>query len=212
MRISIFLLCVMLSIPAHAAWTGISAFVTQGDADWQLGGHEFQNDFTQYGLRIEEKTEVNLRIGASIGQFDIKFLDLAGNQPLEQYDGQFVSFYLRWPEQLSDSIRVHSLFNYQFNSGQQRDQSENGISWSEISLELGISLQLGRLSIRPFADYRYIDGDVSGTATATRLLNVEDRYSSGLILDYYIERTAFLRFRLSQGAYQSFQISLAREF
>ena len=211
MRISIFLLCVWFSMPASAAWTGIGAFVIQGDADWQLGGNVLQNDFTQYGLRIEEKTEVNLRIGASVGQFDLRLLDQTGSLPLEQYDGQFLSFYLRWPEQLTDSIRLHSLFNYQFYNGQQLDDQETEINWTEISLELGVSLELGRLSLRPFVDYRYIDGDISGSAP-TRLLDLQDAYSSGLILDYYVERTAFVRLRLSDGAYRSFLISLAREF
>jgi hypothetical protein len=198
-------------MPVNAAWTGIGAFLIQGETDWNLGGDFREADFTRYGLRIEEKTEVNLRIGASAGQFDVKLLDPSASVPFEQYDGQFISFYLRWPEPLTDSIKLHSLFNYQYHTGQQRDNLDNEISWTEISLDLGISVQLGRLSIRPFADYRYVDGDVSGSGVA-RLLESDKRYSSGLILDYYIEKTAFVRFRLSQGANRSFLISLAREY
>jgi hypothetical protein len=210
-RISLLLLCLLVVIPVKAAWTGIAAFMIDGESNWQLGNNVLENDFTKFGLRIEEKTEVNLRIGASAGVFDLKFLDKAAVIPYEKYEGQFVSFYLRWPEQLSDSIRVHSLFNYEYNMGNQTDDLENEINWTEISLDLGISVQLGRFSIRPFADYRYVDGDITGP-TSARLLELDKHYSSGLILDYFVEPTAFVRLRLSGGAYRSFLISLAREF
>ncbi len=198
-------------MPVNAAWTGIAAFVIDGESDWLLGSNILENDFTKFGLRIEEKTEVNLRIGASAGVFDLKFLDKAAVMPFEKYEGQFLSFYLRWPEQLSDSIRVHSQFNYEYHMGNQTDDLENEINWTEISLELGISAQLGRFSIRPFADYRYVDGDITGPSSA-RLLELDKHYSTGLILDYFVEQTAFVRLRLSGGAYRSFLISLAREF
>jgi hypothetical protein len=210
-RISLLLMCLFIVTPVNAAWTGIAAFVINGESNWLLGNDVLENDFTKYGLRIEEKTEVNLRIGASAGVFGLKFLDRAGVIPYEKYDGQFFSFYLRWPEQLSDSIRVHSRFNYEYHKGNQTDNLDNEITWTEISLELGISAQLGRFSIRPFVDYRYVDGDITGPTTA-RLLELEKQYSSGLIADYYIEPTAFVRLRLSGGAYRSFLISLAREF
>jgi hypothetical protein len=210
-RISLLLCCLFVFSPVNAAWTGIAAFMIDGESDWLLDNDKLENDFTKYGLRIEEKTEVNLRIGASAGVFDLKFLDKTAVRPFEKYEGQFVSFYLRWPEQLSDSIRVHSLFNYQYHMGNQTDDQDNEINWTEISLELGISAQLGRFSIRPFVDYRHVDGDITGPASA-RLLELDKQYSSGLILDYYIEPTAFVRLRLSSGAYRSFLISLAREF
>jgi hypothetical protein len=210
-RISLLLMCLFFVTPVSAAWTGIAAFVIDGESNWLLGNDVLENDFTKYGLRIEEKTEVNLRIGASAGVFDLKFLDKTAVRPFEKYEGQFVSFYLRWPEQLSDTIRVHSLFNYEYHIGNQADNLDIEINWTEISFELGISAQLGRFSIRPFVDYRYVDGDITGPTTA-RLLELEKQYSSGLIADYYIEPTAFVRMRLSSGAYRTFMISLAREF
>jgi hypothetical protein len=210
-RISLLLLCLLVVMPVHAAWTGIAAFMIDGESDWLLGSNVVENDFAKYGLRIEEKTEVNLRIGASAGLFGLKLLDKAAVLPFEKYEGEFISFYLRWPEQLSDSIRVHSLFNYEYHTGNQNDDLDNEINWTEVSLELGISTQLGRFSIRPFADYRYVDGDISGP-TSARLLELDKHYSSGLILDYFVEKTAFVRLRLSSGAYRSFLISLAREF
>ena len=211
MRISALLLCFLLATPAQAAWTGIGAFVIDGESDWKLGNETLENDFSQYGLRVEEKTEVNLRIGGSAGVFDLKFLGTTGVPPYEKYEGQFVSFYLRWPEQLSDRIRLHSLFNYAYYLGHQPEDQDTEISWTEISLELGISAQLGRFSLRPFVEYRYLDGDITGP-TSARLLELDKQSSSGLIVDYYIEPTAFLRMRLSSGAYRSFTLSLAREF
>jgi hypothetical protein len=210
-RISLFLCCVFFMLPANADWTGIGAFLVQGKSDWQLGDNIMRNDFTQYGLRIEEKTEVELRLGASAGQFDLKFLDDNGVLPFESYDGQFVSFYMRWPHQLTDTIRLHSLFNYQYNLGKQSDNQDNEINWTEVTLDLGISYQLGRLSIRPFVDYRYVDGDITGSGAA-RLLKLDSPQSTGLNLDYFIERDAFLRLRFSRGSYRSFMLSVAREF
>ena len=135
--------------PSHAAWTGIGAFIVQADTDWLLDSDQREADIDYFGLRIEEKTEVDLRIGASAGQFDVRLVDRDGSAAISKYSGKFISFYLRWPHQLTESVRLHSLLNYQFHLGDQSEGDADEIDWNEITFNFGISLRLGRLSIRP---------------------------------------------------------------
>jgi hypothetical protein len=210
-RSSLLLGLLLVSLPVSAAWTGIGAFVIQGKSDWAFNGDELRANFTRYGLRIEEKTDTELRVGASGGQVDIKFIDRIGAQPTEKYSGEFLSFYLRWPYRINNVLSLHGLFDYQYVLGDQLELAENEITWSEISLNLGISARLGRLSIRPFVEYRDIDGDITASGS-TRLFQLDEERSEGVVLDYFVEKTAFLRLRISQGGYRSFMLSMAREF
>lgn len=212
MRISLLILCLLVTIPAHADdWTGIGAYIMSGDSDWNVGNDLLEADFNLYGLRVEAKTETDLRIGVSAGQFDVTLLDKNGVLPYEIYDGQFLMFYLRLPFQLTQSIHLHAQLNYQYNLGNQRDNEENEINWDEVSFNLGLSLRLGQFSIRPFVEYKVIDGDLTGSGTA-RLFDADEQQSRGLLLDYYIEKDAFVRIRFSHGGSRSFLLSVAREF
>ena len=85
------------------------------------------------------------------------------------------------------------------------------ISWSEVSLQLGLSLQLGRLSLQPYGFLRSIDGDIS-TPSQTRLFAHELSSGYGLKLDYYVEPTAYIRFLGSSGAVEAVSISFVRQY
>ncbi len=195
-----------------AAWTGVAAFVGQSESDWLKGGQKEQASIDFYGLRIEEKTEANLRIGASAGQFNLRLFDPQNLLAAEKYDGRFFSLYLRWPVKLNNYVKFHTLMNYQFNLGTQSIDTENReISWNEFTVNTGLSFQSGLLAVRPFISYRSLEGDVS-TPLKTEIFN-EDKYSGyGLIVDYFVEHSAFIRLMVTAGANQTMLLSFAREY
>ena len=119
--------------------------------------------------------------------------------------------YLRWPHQVNETFSIHGLFNYQFNLGNSSGDELVEVDWTEVSLQLGVSAQFGNLSFRPFVDFRDVDGDISGNGS-TRLLELKEQRSQGLIIDYYVEKTAYVRLQISQGGTRSFLLTLAREY
>lgn len=202
----------MLPQSVLAAWTGIGAFVGEGDTDWSFNGTVLQASSRNYGFRIEEKTQVDLRVGASAGQLSLTLKDPDNILPTEKFEGQFLSFYLRMPVRLTDHLKLHTDLNYQFNLGEQSgDMDESEIDWTETTVNIGLSLQLGRFSIRPFINFRSVDGDIV-SETDTRVYKIEDNQSSGLILDMYVERTAFVRLKMTSSSNSSMFLSFVREY
>lgn len=202
----------LLPQPVLAAWTGIGALLGETETDWSFSGNILQADGRFIGLRIEEKSQIDLRIGASAGQFSLRLEDPLDITQTEKLDGQFLSFYLRWPTALSEHLKLHTFLNYQFNLGDQSDDLDsNELEWTETTLDIGLSLQLGRLSIRPFINYRSIDGDIAAN-TGTRIFKIQDNQSSGLVLDMYVERTAYVRLRITSSSNPSMTFSFVREY
>ncbi len=73
-RILWLLLLLPLQVLA-TGWTGIAAFVGKSDSDWLQASSVKLANIDFYGLRIEEKTEIDLRVGARAGQFDLRLTD-----------------------------------------------------------------------------------------------------------------------------------------
>lgn len=202
----------LFPVSAQALWTGISGFVGQSERDWLLDDTVRQADITHFGLSIEEKTRVGLSIGASAGQLSLRLTNSPSSAQVDKYRANFLSFYLRWPLQLTKLLTLHTRFNYQFNLGIKSNDLENtDIEWSEVFLNIGISLQLGWISIRPFIEYRSLDGDITSD-NSTRVFELEDQRSSGLILDFYVEPTAFVRLMASSGESQAMMLSFVRQY
>ena len=153
-----------------------------------------------------------MRIGARAGQFGLRLVDPLNVAAAEKYNGQFISLYLRWPIKLTEQIKFHSMINYQFNQGAKSVDTDNTeISWTEASLDVGLSLQIGLLSLRPFINFRSIDGDITSSAQ-TRIFKQNGAVSQGLIVDIFVEPTAFVRLMATTGSNRSMSISFAREY
>ena len=210
-RLFLAVLLSLLSLPGMAAWTGIGAFFADGEANWVIDGQNYEAAIDYYGLRIEEKTAVDLRIGASGGQFSNKLLDLDGTRSTEKFQGEFLSFYLRWPHVFNEHWFVHSNLDYRFNFGRLAGDDETEIDWTELNIHAGIGLRSGRLVLRPFVEYRDVDGDITGP-DPTRLFKLDEQTGSGLVIDYLVESNAFLRLSIRRGAQESLFFELAREF
>lgn len=209
-------LMILLLVPgmAAAAWTGIAAFVGEGESDWRFDGDFQKATHRYYGLRIEEKSDVDLRIGASAGQFSLRLRDPLDLSSSEKFDGQFLSIYLRWPINLTDNLKLHSLFNYQFNSANSFSDTgleDDEIDWTELSLRFGLGLDIGRLSIQPFMLLRSIDGDVTSSGL-TQSFELADDQNYGLILDYRLEPNAYIRLASGLQDRNSFYLGLVSEY
>ena len=198
---------------ALALWTGISAFAGQQQSDWELGPQLREADIFSYGLSIEEKTRPGLRIGAGAGQFDLRLKDRNTLSPIEDFDGQFFLFYLRWPFQLGESLTLHTRFDYQYHSGNNEDlnQPRQDINWTDIGFHAGLALRIDTISLQPFLRYRLIDGDITSD-TASRLLQHHQDQSYGLMLDIHVESTAYVRLQASLSAVDSLSIHFVRAY
>lgn len=212
MLIRFCLVLVFFPVAAFGGWTGIAGFIGSSDSDWSLVNQIRQADMMYYGFSIEEKTSTELRVGASGGQYDLKLTQLDNIFNTEKFTGEFLTLYLRLPVVLAKSIKLHSDLHYAYHRGSSGFPTlEQNINWGEWLLNIGISVQLGRVSVRPFVNFRSINGDISNDS-GTRIFELESSKSSGIILDYYVENTAYVRFRATGAENESLQISLVREF
>ncbi len=207
-------LLLLVTGPVQAAWTGVAAFVAEGESDWQFNSGVQPVTHRYFGLRIEESSDVALRIGASAGFFSLRLRDPLDLSTNEKFDGEFLSLYLRWPVRLSEKLSLHGLFNYQFNNGNtfdENDEEDDQIDWSELSLRLGLGLQLGRLNIQPFFLRRSLDGDISSDSTTSRFELVEQN-RQGLIFDYQIEANSYVRLATGLQDRDSIYFGLVTEY
>lgn len=201
-------------LPAQAAWTGIAAFIGEGEALWRVAGNLQQADINRYGLRIEEKSATALRVGASAGQTSLRLRDLSNLSLAQKYNGQFLTFYLRWPQPLSDHLSLHSQLDYQLNVGStatETDVEQTDIDWSETSFTLGLSLRLGVLSIHPYLRWYNINGDIT-LSDGSRVFEEVNQQSEGIMLDYAVERYAYVRLQSQSGQERLVQLSFVREY
>ncbi|MBL6999033.1 MAG: hypothetical protein ISR73_04170 [Gammaproteobacteria bacterium] len=213
MRIKVLLLLLLLlPLSASAYWTGIAAFAGESQSDWRYAGGIRQARLNQYGLQVEEKTALDLRVGASAGQFSLRLLEQNDVNLADKFYGQFISFYLRLPVRINHLLSLHGKLNYQFNLGKKTlDTLETEVSWNEISFDLGLNIQLGALAIRPLMNFRSLNGDTSEQSVA-RVFSLDKQRSSGLQLDYLLEPAAYVRLTGTFEDNPSLQISFVREY
>jgi hypothetical protein len=202
----------LLPVSVNAAWTGFGVIVGQSESEWAVEDSIRIADIGYLGLRIEEKTQTDLRVGVSAGQLALSYKNPSDNQDREKFDGQFLAIYLRWPHKVSDSLSFHSHFKYRFNSTlQSEEELDTEIDWTELSLSLGVGLTLGRFQIQPLIEYRSLDGEVSLAGVTSDFENEND-YRTGLKLDYTVEPYAYIRVQLFRGDDEQFQMSFVREY
>lgn len=216
MRNNLLLLLLFFPLNVYAGWSGIAGYLGTSDSDWLQLGQVREADFTYFGLRIEEKTKADIRVGASVAQFDLRLLETDSLLNIEKFSGERLSLYLRWPVNLMQHLKWHSELQFQYHQGTRNNINSSSIqdetiNWSEWVLDLGVSIQIGRLSLRPFVNLRHIDGDISNES-GTSLFQLVHAKSSGFIADYYVEPTAFIRLRVTGLENRSVQVSLVREY
>lgn len=202
----------LLPVPGIAAWTGIGAYTGSSESDWSLGTETRIADRRFYGLHIEESTSTGIRIGASIGRFDLRLKDPVQIELTQKFEGQFLSLYLRIPFKVVEKVSFHTRLEYQFNLGNRETGAlEDEVDWNELGATLGLNLELGLLSVRPFIDWRMVDGDLT-TATSDEVLENEQETSYGVQLDLSVEPSAYVRLKFTASENESLWIGLVREY
>ncbi len=189
----------LFSFPAHA-WTGISASIGEYDSDWRIDGEPRPITLTRYGIAIEDRTSAGLRLGVAIGEFGLRLKSADGTRS-DDYAGEYLDLRLRWPVRLNSLLMLHGDFGYAWQSGRLSDDgsSNDGINWSRTRFGVGVDVKLGVLAVRPFVEWRSLDGDVDLDGTR-RLFENEEQTSGGVIIDLQVDPSGFVRFTwFSQG-------------
>ena len=177
-----------------------------------MGAQTLTADQFRFGFRIEEKSQSGLRVGLGGGQFDLRLKDRPNATLVDEFDGEFLFFYLRWPVALNPRLTLHTRFDYRFHTGNRSGiDPQDEIDWIETGLTAGIALRVGMVSLQPYASVSSIDGDITSDA-ATRLLNDAEHHSYGLMLDIHVEPTAYVRFQAGISATEALFVSFVREY
>ncbi len=213
MRFSLFLLLGVCVNLAQANWTGVELSLSNTDSDWDFDGDTRESQVDQISLQIEEKTNSGTRIGATFGHLSLR---LVADNPSDtrKFDAQFLGVYLRQPVALTDSIELHGQLNLRYATGRENDSDDDDradIDWSEIDLQFGLGWRFAQFRIMPFVTYSDIDGDIDDDL-GTRIFELDDPVSRGVALDYFVDKTAFLRLEIYQGNRSGGYLTFARRY
>ena len=197
--------------PASAEWSGVRAYLSENDVDWNFENGKREASVSEFSFRIEEKLDGETRLGFGLGYLQVR---LRGGDDVETrgFDAQYLELFLRQPIAIGDRFELSTQFNYRYNTGNDSDEDDPAdIDWSEAGLEVGLGIRLTRVRVTPYAAYHYINGDIdadSGTAT----FDLDDKISSGVRLDLYVEDTAYVGVAVETGDYSRVYFTFAREY
>ncbi len=196
---------------AKADLTGITLELANVDSDWKFDNSVREAQINSIAFQIEEKTATGLSVGGGIGYIDMRVVGDSGTDT-RKFDGEYLQIYLRQEIRISESISLHGLFNYSYNSG--RDNKENDradIDWNDASLQIDASVRFANFGITPFAAYYDIDGDISDN-NGTEVFEMDDPVSHGIRFDYYTDPTAFIRFVFQSGGRSGGYLTFVRRY
>ena len=214
MRYSLAFILVFYAGLANALWTGVAMEMGSADSDWDFSASTREAQISELSFRVEEKTNGELRVGASIGILDMRLL---GDTPAltQKFSGEFIGVYLRLPVQLSQRISLHGQLNLGYHSGRESGVADGDnrtyLDWSEYQVQLGLSLRFGNFRIIPYAAYTDIDGDTSDD-TMTTIFELDEAQSQGVRFDYYVEESAFIRLEFITGSHAGGYLTFARQY
>ncbi len=202
------LLLLVIPIPAISGWTGISAFLGQGETNWLVGDNSYIADRNYYGLKVEEKSLSNLTLGLLAGKYSLRLKD---ENSLQKFTGEFLQAYLRWPIPLNTVLTLHNSLGYQYNVGRNyTDQDATAISWNDMKFSFGVGATFDQINIRAFMAHQGISGDIT-YKSVNPLIELKSNQSYGLVIGYELQPTSFIRMRLTSGNTESIMVSFVRE-
>ena len=216
MRFKLLIIIFLYAGLAKADLTGITLELANIDSDWKFDNGLHEAQINSIAFQIEEKTATGLSVGGGIGYFDIRVVG-DSNTDTRKFDGEYLQVYLRQEIRISESISLHGLFNYSYNSGSDNSVSDNDdtdradIDWNEASLQIGASVRFANFGITPFAAYYDIDGDISDS-NGTEVFEMDDPVSHGIRFDYYTDPTAFIRIVFQSGGQAGGYLTFARRY
>ena len=213
MRVLALLVLAFTAPMAAASWTGISLKLANIDSDWSFGSETREAQSSELSFQIEERTDTNLSVGAEIGYFDMRVVP-ERNSAAEtlKFDGQYLGIYLHQPVHFNDWLSMHGALGIRFSTGDESgdDEDDAEIDWTSSLFELGLSLRFAHFRITPYAVYHDIDGDISGDGADT--FEMEEDLTQGIRIDYFTEKTAFIRFDFTTGGTVGGYIHFVRRY
>ena len=198
---------------ATAQWTGVSLELANIDSDWEFERDTREAQISEISFQIEEKTEFNLAVGATIGYVDLRVIAASDSAAeTQKFDGQYLGLYLRQPVRISDHISLHGAFSIRYTSGSESGDADERaeIDWTQSVFELGLSLRYANFRIMPYAAYQDVDGDISGDSV--EVFEMEDALIQGVRFDFFVEETAFIRFVYVSGGMQGGYLNFVRRY
>lgn len=215
-RFKLLLILFLYAGLAEADLTGITLELANVDSDWKFDNGVREAQINSIAFQIEEKTATGLSVGGGIGYLDMRVVGDSSTDT-RKFDGEYLQVYLRQEIRISESISLHGLFNYSYNSGRDnsgRDNDETDrvdIDWNEASLQIDASVRFANFGITPFAAYYDIDGDITDN-DGTEVFEMDDPVSHGIRFDYYLEPTAFIRIVFQSGGKAGGYLTFARRY
>ena len=212
MRFKLLLLVLLFSIgPARADLTGVAFEIGDIDADWEFDDGIRAAKSNSLRIQIEERTATGLSIGGGIAYLSLR-VDEAGAAGSTKFEAENLEVYLRQEFPLGERFTLEGLLRYGYYTGRENAESDRAeIDWSEVNVELGMSVRVNNLRITPFASYTHVDGDISGD-NGTEVFELEDPLSYGVRFDIFVERTAFVAIRLQTGSISGGYITFVRRY
>jgi hypothetical protein len=181
------------------------------DSDWEFSDGVSVAKTTSLRLRIEERTESGLSVGAGIAYLSMRVAE-EGSSQSTKFEAENLQIYLRQIFTITESFSFEGLMSYGYYTGRENViEDRDQIEWSQVDVEFGASIRTSNLRITPFASYSSVDGDISGT-DAGGTFELEDPFSYGVRFDYFVETTAFLSLRLQTGSQTGGYFSFVRRY
>ena len=209
MRFNFFCLLLLCPVLASAAWSGVAFELSDTEAEWNFDSVVLDARSTELSFRIEEKTESGLRVGASIGHFNLR-LDGEASAENSNFDGQFLSINLRQPY-YGERFSGIAAMNYRFQTGSDDDaDNPSDIDWTELEFRLGAGVTFSRIRFLPQLVHRVVDGDVDGR-NGSDSFELEEETGLVLRFDYLVDSSAIVRMEFFNSDREGFLLSFARE-
>jgi hypothetical protein len=217
------LLSVFISGPLHASWTTplrdrmppieLDLHVRHERTDLELGGEEFETEFTRLGMSVFDVTREWLQPGLQLGF-------LYGRQddnPLME-DARLRGFYTglslrsRFFERRFLSFEARA--DYRFQQTTDSTSWSARLRWHEAQGSVGAGIHLHPLTVRGGVYALLIDGreTVRGAQSSSRHIQIADEAGLYAALDYWVDGAGRFSLRAEAGARESLGLEFVRKF
>jgi hypothetical protein len=210
-KAGLLFIILLFSGPLAAQWSGVALALEDADIRWQFDQGKRNVNLSGIGFQFEEATATGLRVGLKFKQSSLR-VAADQNSVAQKFDAQSLGLYLRESVELGYNLSLHGQFTFLLNNGNRvgNDVIET-IEWTETQLEIGVGFKYSLVRITPYLIYFDFDGDISG-ASGTSIFNLADPVVRGVKLDYFLEKTAYIRLAIQSGDRSGGYLSFVREY
>jgi len=168
------------------------------DTDWKFSDGTRSVRTNSLILKIEERSEIGLTVGAGVGYHWLRLDDQNGSGSTK-FDAQNLQLYLRHELALSEAVKLEGALNFAWYTGEDTNADDSAdIDWSQVGADLGVNYRFGNLGITPFVSYIDVDGDTSGLDDDDSF-EMDESFGQGVRFDIFVESTGFISLELRAG-------------